>query len=717
MSDLGIELAWSALQVTLLGLMTAALAAAAGRRNPAAGAAVIAAGLAGCAMLTLMALCPVPAGWAWAELPTPDVEPASPPGQVEETSRTPPNVVAASAERGRISLALRDLLRRLPAGSDRSDREPSGILGWGAWAWVVAVAATLGVVRLLAGLWAVSRCRRRSRAVDDLALCSLVGLIQKEIGYSRPIPIREADGLGSPATVGWLRPVVLLPADWRDWGEPERRAALAHEIAHVRRRDSLAVLAARIGVALHFYHPLLHGLVRRLTLQQELAADALAAPLCGGPAAYLRSLARLALRPATRAPCWPAVALFSRHGTLMRRIDMLRAKDGVVPRTGSARVGPLMVGILAVLAVGVSALRGPAQKAADSAADAPATAAAPEPEPFDLQYMAPEVWGAVAFRPAQFYCLPGMKRYAKAANQMLNEYSFIFGDRVGLKIPKKGLIRLPVEEVSQITGRVVLDRIVHADPQPAKNTRALYLALQTIRATHDFDWKGQMNDLMPGAAEVAHAGKVYFKLPKDFDPAPPMAGLCYYLPDARTIVFDTEDNLRRLIERKGTRGPARPWDEAWGKVNRGLFAFALDNRDGKVADLLSDAEPEEAAFLLLYQKSSWMVAGASLGDAFRVEALGSYKDDAGAEKAARAAEGLLKRARSLLEEQQKSLKEGEPLLPYRFGADLLRTADLRRHGPRIRFRCETKETFEKLIELTFDLKAASVAAEAAGSKP
>ena len=52
---------------------------------------------------------------------------------------------------------------------------------------------------------------------------------------------------------------------------------LAHELAHVRRTDYLAGLLARLGVALHFYHPLVYWLAARLHLQQELAADALAA--------------------------------------------------------------------------------------------------------------------------------------------------------------------------------------------------------------------------------------------------------------------------------------------------------------------------------------------------------------------------------------------------------------------------------------------------------
>ena len=68
------------------------------------------------------------------------------------------------------------------------------------------------------------------------------------------------------------------------WDDRERRAVLAHELAHIRRDDYLAGLAAQVSLALHFYHPLVHALAGRLRLEQELAADAWGARLSGGRA-------------------------------------------------------------------------------------------------------------------------------------------------------------------------------------------------------------------------------------------------------------------------------------------------------------------------------------------------------------------------------------------------------------------------------------------------
>ncbi len=118
--------------------------------------------------------------------------------------------------------------------------------------------------------------------------------------------------------------MLLLPADWRTWDPDERRAVLAHELAHVRRGDFAAGVAAQLAVALHFYHPLAHWLAARLRLEQELAADAWGARLSGGKPSYLATLAQMALRRDGRAITWPARAFLPSHGTFVRRIEMLK---------------------------------------------------------------------------------------------------------------------------------------------------------------------------------------------------------------------------------------------------------------------------------------------------------------------------------------------------------------------------------------------------------
>lgn len=80
-------------------------------------------------------------------------------------------------------------------------------------------------------------------------------------------------GCASPVTVGWLRPIVILPHGWRDWSPAKLDAVLAHEHAHARRRDPLVQWLALLNRALFWFHPASWWAARRLTESAEQACD------------------------------------------------------------------------------------------------------------------------------------------------------------------------------------------------------------------------------------------------------------------------------------------------------------------------------------------------------------------------------------------------------------------------------------------------------------
>ncbi len=70
-----------------------------------------------------------------------------------------------------------------------------------------------------------------------------------------------------------LRPVLVLPRAAAAWNADRRRVVLLHELAHVRRRDTLARLAAETVAALYWFHPLARAAVAALRREGERAAD------------------------------------------------------------------------------------------------------------------------------------------------------------------------------------------------------------------------------------------------------------------------------------------------------------------------------------------------------------------------------------------------------------------------------------------------------------
>ena len=195
--------------------------------------------------------------------------------------------------------------------------------------WAVGVGC--GVCRLLLGGWAVHRLRRA--AVPAPAwLAVRCRTLAGRMGFRRPPAVRLSRRLTDAAAAGWLRPVVLLPAAWATHCPPDLLgAALAHELAHLRRGDPWVTLLQRVAETLLFYHPAVWWLSGRVRRGREFCRDADAARATGDPAAVARCLAWAAShRPPGVRPA-PAFTLpLSERTTVLT--DRVHALLGTAPR-------------------------------------------------------------------------------------------------------------------------------------------------------------------------------------------------------------------------------------------------------------------------------------------------------------------------------------------------------------------------------------------------
>lgn len=186
--------------------------------------------------------------------------------------------------------------------------------------WMIGAAIMLG--RLGSGiLWT-----RRARALACEAPASLanqVSHLAHRMGLSGSPGVRVLAGLDSPLVAGWWRPVLLMPAGALLHLPPEAlEAVLAHELAHLARRDPWAVLLqSLIDVLLHF-HPAAWWLSRRVRELREHACDDHAVALTGDPAPLAEGLAVLALLRHPLSPA-PEPAPAAVRGPVMSRIHRL----------------------------------------------------------------------------------------------------------------------------------------------------------------------------------------------------------------------------------------------------------------------------------------------------------------------------------------------------------------------------------------------------------
>jgi beta-lactamase regulating signal transducer with metallopeptidase domain len=88
------------------------------------------------------------------------------------------------------------------------------------------------------------------------------------------IQLRSCLTLLEPGVVGFLRPVVLLPADIVDrLTLPQLKAVLTHELHHVRRHDNLTAAVHMLVEAVFWFYPLVWWIGARLVEERERACD------------------------------------------------------------------------------------------------------------------------------------------------------------------------------------------------------------------------------------------------------------------------------------------------------------------------------------------------------------------------------------------------------------------------------------------------------------
>ena len=193
-------------------------------------------------------------------------------------------------------------------------------LAWIVGAW--AACALCLALRMIAGLlWLRRAATREGR---DPAWQGRVDRLAAQFGLARPVRLRIVVGLSSPVTAGSWRPVVLVPASLVTTMPPHLlEALLAHELAHIQRHDYLVNLCQNVIESLLFYHPAVWWISRRIRVEREQIADAIAARQLGEPRRLALALSELEkLQFSTH-----HLAQAANGGDLMSRIKQLVRPD------------------------------------------------------------------------------------------------------------------------------------------------------------------------------------------------------------------------------------------------------------------------------------------------------------------------------------------------------------------------------------------------------
>ncbi len=177
------------------------------------------------------------------------------------------------------------------------------------------------LLRLATGLWYVNRLTKSGIAVSEFWEEKMTALGER-LGMSRPVKLLESALVHTPVAIGWLKPVVLLPVGLVNRLSPsEVEAVLAHELAHIARRDWIFNLVQAFIETLFYYHPAVWWLSQVIRNERENCCDDAALAATGNRIAFAKALVQVQ-ELAKPAPL-PALALSmsgSRRLLLLERV-------------------------------------------------------------------------------------------------------------------------------------------------------------------------------------------------------------------------------------------------------------------------------------------------------------------------------------------------------------------------------------------------------------
>jgi hypothetical protein len=192
---------------------------------------------------------------------------------------------------------------------------PERLMPWLVYSWLAGVCGLSG--RLCLGWFSVRCLRHNSMPLVEPSWAAKLDELRKHLALRKPIALFQSALVEVPAVIGFVRPVILVPITLFTGLSPgQLEALLAHELAHIRRHDSVVNLVQNLVEVLLFYHPAVWWVSRRLREEREHCCDELAVQVCGDRLDYARALTALEeLRGAS-----PAWSLGAKGGTLFQRI-------------------------------------------------------------------------------------------------------------------------------------------------------------------------------------------------------------------------------------------------------------------------------------------------------------------------------------------------------------------------------------------------------------
>ena len=155
--------------------------------------------------------------------------------------------------------------------------------------WLVGI--LFFTVRMMGGLVYLQILKKRHRTPLSIEWQSRLNLFKNRLRIRPNVGLFESALVTVPMTIGWLKPLILLPIGVvNNLSTKEIEAILAHELAHIAGRDFLLNIFQTIIEILFYYHPAVWWISANVRNERENRCDDVAVQLTGSPLTYAKAL-------------------------------------------------------------------------------------------------------------------------------------------------------------------------------------------------------------------------------------------------------------------------------------------------------------------------------------------------------------------------------------------------------------------------------------------
>ena len=194
------------------------------------------------------------------------------------------------------------------------------------------------------------RTRGLSKCNVDLRI--FVQRFAERMGIHKPVHIYISDLISSPVTIGFLKPIILMPiAAINNLTVKQVEAVLLHELAHIRRHDYFINLLINFILTILYFNPFVKLFAKTIEREREKSCDEIVMQFPYDPHGYASALLVLEKNNYMRQRM--AVAASGQRNDLLHRIEKIL---GIEKRKTPdfKKLGGLLAGLICI--VGLNAI-------------------------------------------------------------------------------------------------------------------------------------------------------------------------------------------------------------------------------------------------------------------------------------------------------------------------------------------------------------------------